>query len=268
MRALVLDFDGVLVDSSREAHVVALRTYLALAPSSPLRRFLGPVRPGADPARHGFDSDPLYRAFHDLVPLGNRAEDFGVALAAFERGAAIADQADYDAFFAGQDPIWLDAFHHEFYRQRAALRAESLDGWLGLQRPFSPFLDLLRRRAGEVAYAIATAKDGASVRLLLDRYGAADLFAPEAVLDKETGRSKRRHLEVVHERLGVEWRELTFVDDKVNHLEAVSDLGVRPVLAAWGHNTRREHARARALGFAVAALDDAEAALFGGTDGA
>ena len=40
--------------------------------------------------------------------------------------------------------------------------------------------------------------------------------------------------------LGTEYAELTFVDDKLNHLETVAPLGVRCVLAAWGYNGERE----------------------------
>jgi len=37
---------------------------------------------------------------------------------------------------------------------------------------------------------------------------------------------------------------------------------VRPVLAGWGFNTPREHSLARAIGFAVATLADADRILF------
>ena len=57
---------------------------------------------------------------------------------------------------------------------------------------------------------------------------------------------------------------ITFVDDKVNHLVTVAALGVRLVLAGWGFNTPREHARARELGYPVATLNDAKTILFEG----
>ena len=38
MKALVLDFDGVLFDSVRESFTVARRAYLDLCPASPLAR--------------------------------------------------------------------------------------------------------------------------------------------------------------------------------------------------------------------------------------
>ena len=96
-------------------------------------------------------------------------------------------------------------------------------------------LELLRRRAGEVQLAIATAKDGASVGALLARYGVAELFPAERILDKESGAHKAAHLRLLAERLACPLPELTFVDDKVNHLESVAPLGVSCALAAWGY---------------------------------
>jgi hypothetical protein len=52
------------------------------------------------------------------------------------------------------------------------------------------------------------------------------------------------------------------VDDKVNHLESVAELGVRCALAAWGYNGPREQRRARDCGFPVLTLGDVEAQLF------
>jgi hypothetical protein len=56
---------------------------------------------------------------------------------------------------------------------------------------------------------------------------------------------------------------MTFLDDKVNHLDSVSPLGVRCGLAAWGYNGPREHGLALERGYLVCRLDDVEAQLFG-----
>jgi hypothetical protein len=60
MRALVLDFDGVISDSARESFAVALGSYLALRPDSGLGER---------------NREELFREFVELMPLGNRAED-------------------------------------------------------------------------------------------------------------------------------------------------------------------------------------------------
>jgi phosphoglycolate phosphatase-like HAD superfamily hydrolase len=130
-------------------------------------------------------------------------------------------------------------------------------------RPYPELVALLRRRAGSCEYAVATAKDRRSVAILLAHYGIAALFPDGTVLDKETGVTKTAHMEHLARTRGVDYREITFVDDKVNHLEAVAPLGVRCALATWGYNGPREHALARARGYLLCALADAEALLFG-----
>ncbi|HVP30210.1 MAG TPA: HAD family hydrolase [Myxococcota bacterium] len=249
MKALVLDFDGVLCQSARETFVVGLATYLALEPRSRLARA---------------ERTALYDEFVGAMPLGNRAEDFGVVLAALDRRAALPDQDAYDAFHRSVGAAWLRAFHARFYEERAALAARDPSGWLAMNPPYAPFLALLRRRAGAVPYAIATAKDRPSVDRLLSAWGAADLFEPALVLDKEVAVSKRAHLEALARHLDLPYAELTFVDDKVNHLDDVAGLGVRCALAAWGYNGPREHALARARGYRVCTLEDADTQLFAG----
>jgi len=248
MQVLTLDFDGVISNSAPESLVVALRSYLDLRPESRLR---------------DVPSDDLVPAFRELMPLGNRAEDYGTTMAAIDDGRILPDQQRYDEFRKAQDPQWLERYHRRFYEVRHALSDRDPEGWRGLMRPYEPLLDVLRRRAADAIYAIATAKDGRSVATLLDSYGIADLFPAHLILDKETGARKTEHLTRLHELLGVDYAAMTFVDDKVNHLDSVASLGVRCALAAWGFNGRREHELAAQRGYLVCTLDDVERQLFG-----
>jgi phosphoglycolate phosphatase-like HAD superfamily hydrolase len=248
MRALVLDFDGVIADTAPECFEVALRTYADLVPQASLGRF---------------ERAELYRGFLALMPLGNRAEDFGVALAALDAGVALADQATYDAFHAARPESWLPAFHRRFYEHRAEFARTDPRGWRALMAPYRDFLVVLRRNQARAQLAIATAKDRASVCALLVDWGVRDLFPDERIVDKEIGVSKVTHLRHLQSVLGLPFGELTFVDDKVNHLDSVSPLGVRCGLAAWGYNGPRERASARARGYLVCNLGDAEGLLFG-----
>jgi phosphoglycolate phosphatase-like HAD superfamily hydrolase len=261
-RLLALDFDGVVSDSAPESFVVALRTCHALddAPMPDGARALAELR---CPTLDAVGACPAYAPFLDAMPLGNRAEDFGVVLRSLAEGAPLADQSDYDRQLARHDQSWRDTFHARFYEERARLREEDPDGWLALMAPYDAFLALLRRRAGETRFSIATAKDGSSVRALLRAYGALDLFPEPLVVDKEAGRSKVAHITLLAERAGCAFSEILFFDDKVNHLDAVGDLGVACALATWGYNGPREEARARSRGHRVCNLSDVEAQIFG-----
>ena len=247
MRALALDFDGVICDSAREAFVVAVRAY---------RRVLSPAF-----ACNELD-EALFAEFVGLMPLGNRAEDYAIALSAIERGQELEGQAAYDAFRVKLDAKALRAFHKQFYRERHAWAERDPVNWHSHIRAYPGICELLRRRAGDTLLAIATAKDRRSVRALLTQYGVADLFPEHAVLDKETSASKREHVRRIAERAGAPLSEVTFVDDKVNHLEDVAGIGARCVLAAWGYNGGRERRIAEARGFLVCELADFEALVF------
>jgi len=247
---LALDFDGVICDSAEEVLQTALETWSEISPDSQLQSEVG--------------SRPESRsAFERLVPLGNRAEDFGVALYILHTGLEVQTQRDYDRVRDRLGAAWLHRFHHLFYRTRNHLRTDDSERWLGLHKTYPAFIEVLERHQERTTLAVATAKDAASVRLLLTHFGIDRLFRDELILDKETGVAKTAHLQILADRVGCEVARITFVDDKLNHLQATAPLGVRGVLAGWGHNTPREHEAARRAGFPVATLDSAESVLFG-----
>jgi len=263
MRVLALDFDGVICDSAPECFAVALDTYLDLEPGSALRAERDGLQDGGPWRGERIRRSPLYAGFVESMPLGNRAEDYGAMLRALESARPLPDQAAYDAFRSEIAPAWLDRFHLRFYERRDDFAARDPAGWRALMAPYTAFTGLLRRRAGSLTLAIATSKDRTAVERLLLDYGLSDLFARECVLDKEMGVEKRFHLLALASRLDVPPTDITFVDDKVNHLERVADLGVRCALAAWGYNGERERRIARERGFLVCSLEDAEEKLFG-----
>jgi phosphoglycolate phosphatase-like HAD superfamily hydrolase len=264
LKLLALDFDGVISDSAPESFVVALRTWAEMRPDSQQRHprslLSGPVAP--DPAE--IPRDPLYRDFLAMMPLGNRAEDYGVELLALEGGLVLTDQASYDAFKAEVDPVWLRAFHKRFYGVRTAMAEADRPAWNRLMAPYPGIPELLRRRAGDLVLAIATSKDRASVAKLLASYGIDDLFPPGFVLDKEAGASKRAHFERLHGSTRLSYQEMLFIDDKVNHLDSVAALGVRCGLAGWGYNSERERCLARDAGHMIFEMGDLEQQIFEG----
>lgn len=259
MELLALDFDGVISDSAPEAFIVALRTYAALRDDPEVLQMRRRVE---SRSATELRVDPLYRRFVEMMPLGNRAEDFAVEISLLARETEVHDQAAFDEAFAAEPAAFLESFHDRFYETRADLRESDPERWARLLGPYPDFVSVLRRRASDVDLAIATAKDCTSVHLLLREYGIDDLFPEECVLDKAAGRSKRAHLEHLHERTGVAYPEMVLVDDKLNHLDDVAGLGVSGVLATWGYNGEREQQSARQHGHRVCSLSDFEIQLF------
>ena len=263
VKALALDFDGVISDSASEAYLVSLRTYLDLEPGSSLAPELVSVREAERPTRDSVRAAPRFRDFLELMPLGARAEDYAVLWSILERGLQIEDQSGFDRERRRTAGGLLEAFRRRFYEIRQQMSHDDPEGWYRLMGAYPEFVSVLRRRASEVTLSIVTAKDRRSVRLLLRRYGIADLIPPERILDKEIGPTKVAHLQHLQETLEIASTEITFLDDKVSHLEAVWHLGVQCALATWGYNGPREHQRAREKGYRLCRLDDVERQLFG-----
>ncbi len=254
IRVLALDFDGVIADSARESYLVAASAFRRLAPDSVLLPSLPDAVPGHlhPPDR----ADPVYGQFLGHMPLGNRAEDYGVVLRAIERRIPLPDQASYDRFKATLDCEWLRSFHETYYRVRRWFQQADPGGWLALPRPYPWIPESLRSLSRVVELAIATARDRESVDRILAAHGLADLFEDRLVVDKEAGVSKLAHIELLLQRTGVAPGELLFVDDKVNHLEAVEPAGTVCGLATWGYNSAREHRLARERGYLLLEPDD------------
>lgn len=249
MTILALDFDGVICDSAEEVLQTALAAWSEMSLDS---------RPAA-----AFAQDPEFRtAFKRLVPLGNRAEDFGVALHILSAGLDVVSQDDYNRVRDGLGTEWLSQYHRRFYGTREGLRSADPGRWLNLHAVYPELIDVLVKNQNRAALAIATAKDGESVRRLLRHFEIDNLFDDQLILDKDTGVAKTLHLQALANILDRSPSEITFVDDKLNHLIQTAPLGVRCVLASWGHNTLTEHQAARDAGFAVATLENVDSVLF------
>ncbi len=264
MKLLALDFDGVISDSAPESFVVAVRTYCALEPAERVRAQAEALCDASRvPSLDEVRACPLYAPFLEMMPLGNRAEDYAVELHALETGRPLADQAAFDAFKSELGRERLRTFHKRFYPIRHAMAERDRAAWHGLMSIYPGLAALLRRRADDCVLAIATAKDRHSVRMLLDVYGIAQLFPEGRVHDKETGVSKRAHLEALRDAHGIAFEQMLFVDDKVNHLDDVARLGVACGLAGWGYNGQRERLLARERGHAIFELGEFERQAFG-----
>ncbi len=248
-RVLALDFDGVIADSAPESFLVACTAFREMRPGSPLAGRLPVAAPGR--LRPPSPEDPVFRAFLAGMPLGNRAEDYAVQLLALERGLEMPDQEAHDRFKAGLDPEWLAAFHRRYYEVRRRLQDGDPEGWLALIRLYPHVAATLPGLSRSWTLAIATARDRESVDRILARHGLSALFPGELILDKETGVSKAAHLRTLAGRTEIAPGRIVFVDDKVNHLDAVAPLGVRCALATWGYNGEREARLARERGYTL-----------------
>jgi phosphoglycolate phosphatase-like HAD superfamily hydrolase len=145
-----------------------------------------------------------------------------------------------------------EAFVRAFYQHRTRMRDNDFAAWMALQRPFPGVAEEIERLRREVsAVTIATTKDAPSARRLLESIGISGvpIFGREVSLDKAD------HMRAMAAQYQVGTKDIVFVDDLLENLLPLRELGVRLVLAGWGYNTSAERARAAAVGVAVAPLN-------------
>ncbi len=254
---LVLDCDGVIADSIHDSVRTSVNAYMDMRPGHGL-----PLKAHLETPESVFafekDHPEIMSRFRGLIPMGNRAEEYLVIWSLIDSGlaAGIRDQAAFERAKSATPAAERDAYADRFYGLRVEWQNRDPESWVRLLPPFAGIPAALRSLKHRFRLAIATSKDLASVRLLLKDYGVEDCFTPQLILDKEFSYSKRDHMVRLREVSGVPCDRMCFVDDKLIHLQAVKDLGVKACLAAWGFNSEREHSLAAAEGFTVLGLEE------------
>lgn len=254
---LVLDCDGVIADSIHDSVRTSVNAYMDMRPGHGL-----PLKAHLETPESVFafekDHPQMMSRFRALIPMGNRAEEYLVIWSLIDSGFAdgIRNQTAFEKAKSGIPAAERDAYAGRFYGLRLEWQGRDPESWVRLLPPFAGMPAALRSLKNRFKLAIATSKDLASVRLLLKDYGVEDCFAPGLILDKEFSYSKRDHLVRLGEVSGVPYDRMHFVDDKLIHLQAVKDLGVRAYLAAWGFNSERERSLAAEEGFTVLGLGE------------
>lgn len=252
---LVFDFDGVLCDSIHDSFMLSLNTYIEIEPKHllPLHSPLHPVEPVfAFEKKH----PELFEAFRNLLPLGNRAEDYYAMWMIIDTQAIeeIQTQKDFDQFKQRFSQEQLENYAKKFYASRLYLQKNNPLVWVKLLPPFQGIPEAVESLSKRFFLSIATSKDRTSVEFLLEHYGIQKFFLPKYILDKDFAFSKRDSLMYLQQQLGVPFHQMHFIDDKVLHLVTVKDLGVKGYLALWGYNTVREHQIAQSEGFTLLEL--------------
>ena len=254
---LVFDFDGVISDSLHDSYVTSLNAYLLVERTHSL-----PLTVPLDPADRifGFEKEQprLFTEFKRLIPMGNRAEDYFVIWRIIGSGAAedVWAQSDFDRIKKNISRDALDAYGRDFYASRRERQETNPEAWASLSPVFEGIPAAVRSLSAKFNTAIATSKDLHSITILLNRYGLMPYFKPEFVLDKDFSYKKRNHLAHFHERFGIPFDRMHFIDDKALHLVSAKGLGVHGYLALWGYNTVREHELAEKEGFRLLNLED------------
>jgi len=254
MKLLALDFDGVICEGLREIFLSGYNTYLHFHPDTSLLD--GRLLTFEFYDEFDLSKKELFDRFVRLFPFGNKAESHYAILRMIEDGREVVTDEDFNRLKTEMDPKILQAYYEKFYEERTRLKEMDSDKWLKLNQIYPGMKKNLNTLHDCFYLVIATSKDKKSVLTILRANGLGDLFDEEDILDKEYGDTKDTQIKLFKEKFNLEDKDIYFVDDRLQVMVPVKNLGVNCYLATWGSNTKLQREQAKKQGIGLLALDD------------
>lgn len=222
---IVLDFDGVMVNSMDECRLVTWLGAHPPDPSAPVSSYLVTIDPG------------FAARFDRIRGYARMLEHFMVAH--HTDAAQVRTRAEFAELFSSIPADQVAAFAETANAARSRFRSEEPYFWAGLHPLYPGVAQMLRDNPG--AIAVATARDEKSVRAVLDYNG---LGGTVTEITSEC-RSKAQAVLDLCARYEIEPREIVFIDDNIENVTAVAASGARTYWAMWGHHAPEDLALSR-----------------------
>jgi len=254
MNLLALDFDGVICDGLKEIFLSGYNTYLHFHPETSLLDGRPLTFDFYD--EFGKAKEELFDQFVRLFPFGNKADSHYVMLRVIEENQECKKDDDFNCIRAKMDPKVLQAYYEKFYEERTRLKEMDYDKWLKLNQIYPEMEENLITLGKYFNLVIATSKDKKSVLTILRANHLGNLFYEENILDKEYGNSKDVQIKIFKEKFKLNNKDIYFVDDRLQVIVPVKNMGVNCYLATWGSSTKEQREEAKNLGIGLLALDD------------
>lgn len=218
-KIIVLDFDGVILDSSFEC-------WLRCVDASKLDKTLKSLK----------FSEEKKNTFLKMRYLVGPAYEFYYLIKSLEFSLEKEKIENQFKIFAKTQKKNAELFSNFFFKSRENAKKKNFAEWIKCNYFFEPMLDLIKRSIYSNKLYIATLKDKKSV---IDLLSSRNIFIDKSkVLSLDYGENKFTHLSfILNKYKKVNASEVLYIDDNLNHLMEVCDLGINSRLATWGYCT-------------------------------
>jgi phosphoglycolate phosphatase-like HAD superfamily hydrolase len=238
---LILDFDGVVVDSIEECLVVGY--------NAAMQHLEKPQRI-TNLQQLPFEQVNRLRWLRNFVRTG---EDYVFLCLADLLHRQIANQQEFDQFIAENNAI-QPRLRQLFYQTRQAFLMTWPEQWLALN-PFYPGMEpFLSMQGGNPHCLILTTKQLSYVRAILDHAGLN--FSNERLFSVLKGSGKLEVLQALMQKYAIPANRVHFVDDQVDTLIKTQPIGVNLYLATWGYVNTDQLALARGAAITTLSLEE------------
>lgn len=224
------DFDGVLWNSVDECFFLGSEVF----------REMGEELPG--------DYGSLRKKFREGRFLAKTGDDFYITLKMMQNNPLIEfENVTYEKYYSYRESYstGMKVFAGNFYALRKKMQQEDPEKWLSLQGPFEGILQqlpLIQESFRDLV--ICSTKDRESIRLLLFRHGLEF-----SIFGREDSTHKSEQIKALSEKMETPTEKIIFIDDLVENLNHVTEMGCIGVLAAWGYNNPKVREEARENNF-------------------
>lgn len=233
--AIILDFDGVIIDSMEECLLISFCVYcqvffdegfvLEKIPEEKRKRFVK-FRYLVGPARE-------YSYLWQSIESARSDEDIEGEFYRLKK----------------ENAVNVEQYEQKFYNLRNIYQMKNRDSWI-LLNPMYPGIDKeIRMLLGKTSVFISSTKDEKSIELLCSTYNLP--IKDGHIYGKDHGIDKVKHIKRIAKFIPARCENLSFVDDNLAYLKKVRNLGVRCYLAGWGYNSVVIRNEAREVGIQV-----------------
>jgi|APSaa5957512535_1039671.scaffolds.fasta_scaffold109473_2 phosphoglycolate phosphatase-like HAD superfamily hydrolase len=219
-KILVLDFDGLLVDSAPECW---LRCIDAAKADISLKNVKF--------------TNANKKTFLRMRHLVGPAHEFYFLIKSLEKNTSDVEVEKKFKKLSKNDNKNALKFKEYFFSSRVFAQNKNMKSWIESNYFFTPALNMAKRFSKSGKLYIATMKDERSVLELLEYH---DIFCEKSkVLGKKYGDDKYKHLShVISDNPLIARDDFLFMDDNIRHIDEIQPLKIRSVLVAWGYGTR------------------------------
>lgn len=226
-KILILDFDGLLVDSAPEC-------WLRCVDACQMDVLLGDVK------FTNTDKDAFLRMRYLVGP----AHEFYFLMRSLIECTLDSDiEKNFKKLMSGDNNNALQ-FKKYFFKSRISAQSNNMKAWIESNGFFEPALNMAKRFSESGRLYIATMKDEKSVLELL-RYN--NIYCDESkVLGKKYGDNKYSHIShVINQNPSINRDDFLFMDDNIRHIDEIKSLKVSSMLVTWGYGTQSSIERAK-----------------------
>ena len=237
-KVLALDFDGVIADTEHECYIISIPAF---------RRMHEEIE----------NTARTRTEFRKARPYVKHADCYYTILKILQDPKATFDNISFEMFAKERDNNKKKGkeFHKLFYKEREKLQ-KNMDEWIKLNLPFDGIPNIIKRLMKSFPIVVVTAKDKNATQLLLNSYGLH--IEKNNILSKEFSMDKKDCMRFISNKFNVTLDKIIFVEDNLEQLMNVSELGVKFIMVSWGYSSQEQRKDAQDMGILVADQENFE----------